>query len=186
MTPVSLPLQRIEKSLDGLSIEDSTVLEEGDDFAVSIDLPFGAGEEEKIFASFEKQLKARGITYNENSKNVFHCFVEDGTPDSAIIHMSRTDENDTVTVNFTPSKSRVQLLIDGDTKWQHVRNNTFVGGTLTGNGNETPQQAANRVCSPQASHFSGLRFPGRFMLFPNGRDVMGESRISQDGVTDIE
>ena len=186
LTPVTLPLERIEKSLKGISIEDSTVLKKGDDFSIEMDLPFGAGDNAKIQDRFQLQLEARGIKYNENSSNVFRCVVEYGEPDTAIINMSRTDEEKTVTVNFTPSKSIVQLLIDGDVQWQRVRKNQFTGGTLVGDGSETPQQAANRICNPNVSHFSGMRFPGRFMLFPNGKDIMGESRVSQDGVKDID
>ncbi|MFK7767552.1 MAG: SHD1 domain-containing protein [Mariniblastus sp.] len=183
LTPISLPLERIAGEADELEIEDSIVLKEGDDYRLEMDTGFARSDLTKIEEHFEKQLGKRGITYNEESKNVFYLTVTESDEESAIIEMGN---DQTTTVRYTPTTCKVELEIEGDLKWEVVRENTFSGGALVGQQNESPQQAIERICKPKLTTFSGLQFPSRFVLFPNGSDVLGESTISSDGVEDVD
>lgn len=181
LTPVELPLDRIESAVNKFSLDDITVLKSGESFRIDLDTGFGRQDDDKIRERFEQQLGLMGLTYDENSDNVFYCTVESEAEQTAAIRMN---EDDTRTVRFTPTICKIELEVDGDLKWKRTKHNTFSGGTLVGEQGEDPQQAVTRLCRPMPAFFQNARFPSRFILFPNGKDVLGESEISKNGVSD--
>lgn len=183
LSPVGYPMERIANEASSLSLEDAVVLEKGDSYAINLSTGFDQRDNDKIIESFQRQLDFRGLTYDENSQNIFYCTVDYGNEKTTKIRMKKDDFR---AIRYTPSTCSIELEIDGVLKWNHKRVNTLGGGTLYGQRGESPQQAADRICRPKVSNFTTVGFPNKFILFPNGKAILGSSVIDRDGVTDDE
>lgn len=182
--PIELPLADIRGELDNFDVEASKVLGEGDTFSLELDLPFSAADRDEIFEKLRRNLENRKFVFDENSKNVFTCFVQDGDRESKQIRVGGTIRDPELKrASWTTTYSCIELVVDGQLKWEKRSTNSPNRGNIVSQRNENLDATIRRLASPKPSQFFGSSLPQQFFSFPGGDNVLGRSSVSLDGVS---
>ncbi len=182
--PIELPLSEIGRQLEGFDIADAKVLGEGDTFALELDLPFSETEKDEIFKKLRDNLEKRKFVFDESSKNVFVCYVQDGDRESKQIRVGGTLRDPELReASWTTTYSCIDLEVNGEIKWEKRSTNSPNRGNIVRKRNESLEATIQRLASPQPSQFRGGSLPQQFFSFPGGNNILGQSSISLDGLT---
>ncbi|MBL8888490.1 MAG: hypothetical protein JNL67_00830 [Planctomycetaceae bacterium] len=84
-------------------------------------------------------------------------------------------------IRYKPHSSHLVLKLNQDILWQASANYSAAGPVLTLEDGETPQDAANRLCRPNAKFFTNSTIPAKIARLPKDRPA-GSTRITAAGV----
>lgn len=182
LAPVVLPPPAVAEACARYKPADLEWIEPGPIALDLAGLPFGPAEQQQIRESLVRQLEGHGYKVQDGAPLVLSAKVEReetktvGVRDWFKSHFGPPD----ATVTFTPTRSQLKIARMGQVVWQR---GSFHGlpPTIHLNENETPQQAADRYCTPKAEFFAKARLPKRAALLPGGKTSLGSTRLTAEG-----
>ena len=182
LKPLRLPPKNIAAKTADLDPDQLLMLQPGSAVAVKLELPFSPAEKKKIESAIKSSLEDQGFEVAASADVVLTAKVtkhKQETQELSEFH-DPFGRRGTRKVTYTPKTSTVTLTNKGKTFWTKSMRHDVVG-VLMINGDESAQQAANRVCEPNPRFFSSIKFPAYAASLPENIKV-GISQLTGGGV----
>lgn len=182
IVPVSFAKNGLDAKTANLDPDSLLVLKPGAELTIEFDMPIPPNEQKQIRDRMVSNLQANGISIGSGSDLRIVASIKKGKQESAEMSDFRDPLGrfGTQKITYTPNYAKVEILVNGKSVWRKSRR-FGPGGMIHMNQNESAQQAANRLCQPDAGFFKGIEFPKFFAQLPGGKPL-GESVITEQGI----
>ena len=180
LVPFELPQASVRSACEELVAADLTWFEPG---PLTIKMGEMASARGKVLDELTDRAESSGYTVQPGASMVLSMHVEKQEPQSIKVkdffETPWTDYSEQ-TIRFTETVSHMRLELDGKELWTRTAHN-FVPHTLQLKQDETPQQAATRLTTPDPKFFIQASLPSKGNLFANNDFYLGTSKLGPQG-----
>ena len=183
VTPIKLPHKNLDALTAKFDPEDLLLLKPGVEVSIKLDTTFARSVENDILEKLTSALEERKVKVRDDAELQIVGTLK--TQKRKTVEVSSMfnrfgRRGPTEKISYTPSLATLHFTKDGKKLWGKSR--VFgPGGIIHSNRDESTQQAATRMCKPQPSFFTAMKFPKYIGQLPAGVSA-GKSTISDRGV----
>lgn len=181
IVPIQIPHKNIADQTAHLTPDSLQLLKPGESVAMSLNLPFTAGEEKEIRDRITSELAANGVTVDAASDLSLELKVLRGKKSSIKIStLGDMRERIAVNVSFIPNLSAMAIKKDGRRLWARTRSHR-PSIMIPLKAGKSAQQVVDQICKPDPRFFLTTKLPFYLSSLPPG-DLPGTSKVSESGI----
>jgi hypothetical protein len=175
--------REIVRNTSDLDPQDLLAFGVGSRVALSTDLAALGNESESVIQKMRERLEKLGFVIDDSAPLRIEAVV---SPDEEVQEIVRDHFGSLFgpvqeRIRYTPHMSSVTLTLNDEVLWQIAAKYSASGPILRMEGNETPQDAADRLCKPNPAFFTMAAFPAKISRLPQDRPP-GKSVITAAGL----
>jgi hypothetical protein len=173
---VKLPHEQAKAAAPAVKVEDLMVFRKGDPVSIDLSTDAPGDTRAKIQASFEKQVKAMGLTPGGGSVRIIASTTSGETKNVDYHIFGRGVES----VSVTEKIHALSVEVDGKEVWK-VTNKTGASFMISAKQGQSLQDAVREQQDQSYTWLAGLKLP-RDLVRTEGYKVQGTSKVTASGV----
>lgn len=175
--------REIAKNTKDLSAQELLAFGPGSRVSLAVELNHLGNASETVAGSLRQRLEKLGFVVDDNAPLRLEAVVLRGEEVQEVVrdHFGSRFGPVQERIRYTPHTSHLMLKLDNEVLWKVSANYSASGPILHMQRNETPQDAATRLCKPNPAFFTNAAIPSKISRLPKDRPA-GKSQITAAGL----
>lgn len=175
--------REIAKNTKDLSAQELLAFGPGSRVSLAVELNHLDNASETVAGSLRERLEKLGFVVDDNAPLRLEAVVLRGEEVQEVVrdHFGSRFGPVQERIRYTPHTSYLKLKLNDEILWQVSANYSASGPILHMERNETPQDAATRLCKPNPAFFTNAAIPSKISRLPKDRPA-GKSQITAAGL----
>ncbi|MDP1564554.1 MAG: SHD1 domain-containing protein [Pirellulaceae bacterium] len=175
--------REIEKNTKDLTAQELLMFGPGSRVSLAVELNHLGNESDAVSDALRQRLEQLGFVIDDKAPLRLEAVVLRGDEVQEVVrdHFGSRFGPVQERIRYTPHTSHLMLKRDKEVLWKVSANYSASGPILHMERNETPQDAATRLCKPNAAFFTSASIPSKISRLPKDRPL-GNSQITAAGL----
>lgn len=175
--------QEIARNTSDLGAQELLAFGPGSRVSLAVELNHLGESSETVAGSLRERLEKLGFVVDDKAPLRLEAVVLRGQEVQEVVrdHFGSRFGPVQERIRYTPHTSYLKLKLNEEVLWQTSANYSASGPFLQMERNETPQDAATRLCKPNPAFFTNAAIPSRISRLPEDRPP-GKSHITAAGL----
>ncbi len=175
--------QEIARNTSDLGAQELLAFGPGSRVSLAVELHHLGKDSETVAGALRERLEKLGFVVDEKAPLRLEAVVLRGEELQEVVrdHFGSRFGPVHERIRYTPHTSYLKLKLNEDVLWQISANHSASGPFLQMARNETPQDAATRLCKPNPAYFTNAAIPSKISRLPKDRPP-GKSHITAAGL----